>query len=72
MGWITQPYYDKGLAEGEVKGEAKLLILLLEKRFGPIPTVLRDRIFGANVTSIEAWVERVLDATDLQSIFDPN
>src|SRR6185312_12299089 len=20
MGWITQPYYDKGLAEGEAKG----------------------------------------------------
>lgn len=72
MGWLTQPYYDKGLAEGEAKGEAKVFILLLEKRFGPIPTPLRERIFGANVGSIEAWVERAFDAPDLQSIFDPN
>jgi predicted transposase YdaD len=80
MGWITQPYYDKGLAEGEArgeargeaKGEAKVFILLLEKRFGPIPAPLRDRIFGADVGSIEAWIERAFDAPDLQSIFDPN
>ena len=72
MGWMTQPYYDKGLAEGEAKGEAKIFVRLLEKRFGPIPTPLRERIFGSNVGSIEAWVERAFDAPDLQSIFDPN
>ena len=76
MGWITQPYYEKGLAEGEARGEAmgeaKVFIRLLEKRFGPIPTSLRERIFGANVGSIEAWVERAFDAPDLQSIFESN
>jgi predicted transposase/invertase (TIGR01784 family) len=78
MGWFSQPYYEKGLAEGEVKGEvkgeargeAKILARLLEKRFGVVPSLLRERIFSANVGQIEAWVERAFDAPDLQSIFD--
>ena len=72
MGWITQPYYEKGLAEGEAKGEAKLFTLLLEKRFGAIPAPIRQRIFEADVGSIEAWVKRVFDAPNLNSVFDPN
>jgi hypothetical protein len=70
MGWISQPYYEKGLAEGEAKGEAKILTRLLEKRFGVVPAALRQRIFAADVSSIDVWVERVFDAHDLQSIFD--
>jgi hypothetical protein len=72
MGWLTQPYYEKGRAEGEAKGEAKILTRLLEKRFGAIPAPLHQRIFAADVGSIEAWVERAFDAPDLQSIFEPN
>ena len=68
MGWITQPFYDKGKAEGE----AKVLAQLLEKRFGAIPASLRQRIFAADVTSIETWVERAFDAPDLQSVFESN
>jgi hypothetical protein len=76
MGWITQPYYEKGLAEGEVKGEvkgeAKLLTRLLEHRFGVIPAALRQRIFDADVDSIDAWAKRILDASSLESIFESN
>ena len=80
MGWLTQPYYDQGKAEGraegraegETKGEAKILARLLEKRFGVIPAPVRQRIFAADAGCIEAWVERVFDAPDLQSIFDSN
>jgi predicted transposase YdaD len=68
MGWLTQPYYDKGKAEGE----AKILTRLLERRFGTLPDPLRQRIFAADAGSIETWVERALDAPDLQSIFDSN
>lgn len=67
-----QPYYEKGLAEGRGEGEAKLLTRLLEKRFGVLPASLRQRIFAADVSALDAWAERFLDARDLQSIFDPN
>lgn len=72
MGWLTQPYYDKGKAEGEATGEAKILTRLLERRFGTLPDPLRQRIFAADVGSIETWVDRAFDAPDLQSIFDAN
>lgn len=76
MGWLTQPYYEKGKAEGvtegEARGEAKVLTLLLEKRFGVVPPLLRERIFAAGVGQIEAWVKRAFDAPDLNAIFDIN
>jgi len=76
MGCLTQPYYDQGKAEGKaegrVEGEANILARLLERRFGTLPDPLRQRIFTADVGSIEAWVERAFDAPDLQSIFDSN
>ena len=66
MGWLTQPHYEKGKAEGE----AKILARLLERRFGPLTDSLRQHIFAADAGSIEAWVERAFDAPDLPSIFD--
>jgi hypothetical protein len=68
MGWFSQPYYDQGMAEGE----AKIFVRLLERRFGALPTALRQRIVTSSAESIEAWVERAFDAPDLQSIFDSN
>jgi predicted transposase/invertase (TIGR01784 family) len=80
MGWFSQPYYDKGKAagkeegkaEGLAEGEAKILAHLLEKRFGALPGSLHQRIFTADTATLETWVERVLDAPDLQSVFTPN
>ena len=72
MGWITQPYYDKGKAEGRAEGEAKLLSRFLEKRFGVVPSTLRDRLYAADVNTIEKWAERAFDAPDLQSVFESN
>jgi len=84
MGWLTQPYYDKGLADGEARGRAKwlaegealgkasLLTRVLEKRFGALPADVEDRIFTADVRCLENWVERAIDAPDLQSVFESN
>jgi hypothetical protein len=80
MGWFSQPYYDEGLAEGEARGEtrgeakgkAKLLTRFLERRFGDVPSYVRERISAANVESIDVWVERAFDAPDLHSIFNSN
>ena len=72
MGWFSQPYYDQGLVEGEARGKAKMFARLLEKRFGAIPSPLRERIFAADTSALEAWSERLFDARDLQSVFDSN
>jgi len=72
MGCITQPFYDRGMAEGKVEGEARILSRLLERRFGVVPEHLRQRIFAADVHTIESWVERAFDAPDLNSVFESN
>jgi hypothetical protein len=88
MGWLTQPYYEtgyekgkaqgeaegeaKGEARGEARGEAKVLTRLLERRFGSVPLSIRERIFAADIGTIEAWVDRAFDAPNLQSVFEPS
>jgi predicted transposase YdaD len=84
MGWLTQPYFDKGKAEGRAEGrnegrvegraegEARVLVRLIEKRFGVVSPQLRERILAADVATVEKWVERLFDAPDLQSVFGSN
>jgi predicted transposase YdaD len=76
MGRWTQTYFDQGKAEGLTQGctegGAKVLVRLIEKRFGVVSPQLRQRIFSADVATLEAWVERVFDAPDLQSVFESN
>jgi hypothetical protein len=66
----------KGFAKGKAVGEARviatILTRLLVQRFGAIPGPVRQLIFSADAECIEAWVERGLDAPDLQSVFDSN
>jgi Domain of unknown function (DUF4351) len=77
MGWLTQPYFEQGMqqglaagrAEGHAEGQAKSLVRLLEKRFGQLPAQLRERVFSADVQSLDTWFERAIDAADLQSVF---
>ena len=77
MGWFSQTQRDKcraegiaeGIAQGEARGGAKMLRRLLEKRFGALPQSVQQQIATADVVSIEAWVDRVLDAPDLRSVF---
>jgi hypothetical protein len=84
MGWLTQPYFDKGKAEGRAEGrnegrvegraegEARVLVRLIEKRFGVLSPQLRERILAADLATVEEWVERLFDAPDLQSVFGSN
>src|SRR5262249_1334059 len=77
MGHFTQEFFAEGeakglatgLARGRTEGEAHALIRLLEKRFGPVPPDLRERIFAADAPCIEAWIDRALDVHDVRSVF---
>jgi flagellar biosynthesis/type III secretory pathway protein FliH len=87
MGWITQPYVEKamaqgiaqgmaqglaeGKAQGRAEGEANSLLRLLEKRFGAIPIHTKQRIFAADLASIQEWSDRAIDAPDVDSVLAP-
>ena len=59
----------RGLAEGEARGEAKSLMRLLVKRFGPLPEPVVEQIAAGSIEELDRWVDRVLDATDLDAVF---
>ena len=59
----------EGEARGEARGEAKLLRKQLIRRFGAVPEWAEVRLAVAAPAQLEAWGERVLDATTLEEIF---
>ena len=69
MGKMIENLIAEGRVEGQVEGEAKSLTRLLEHRFGPLPAAVRSRIDGADLTQLDAWIDRVLDAKSLDAMF---
>lgn len=59
----------KGEQEGEQKGEAKMLTRQLQRRFGVVPEWASEKIAKADVSSLEEWGLRVLDASTLDGVF---
>jgi hypothetical protein len=71
MGHFSEQFVEQGRAEGRAEGEARALVRLLEKRFGPMPSDLRQRVFASGVTTIETWLDRALEAPELLRVFEP-
>jgi hypothetical protein len=47
----------------------RFLTRLLERRFGPLPEVIRERIDDASVEEMENWAIRALNGQSLEDIF---
>ncbi|WP_323000259.1 DUF4351 domain-containing protein [Castellaniella sp.] len=58
-----------GIAKGEQKGQADLLLRQVQRRFGPISDDLTQRIRKAKALQLETWSLNILDATDLDDVF---
>ncbi|MGB3274662.1 MAG: DUF4351 domain-containing protein [Castellaniella sp.] len=59
----------RGHAEGLVKGKVETLLLLLQRRFGPMDTETTKRIQSAKPAKLETWSLNILDATTLEDVF---
>jgi flagellar biosynthesis/type III secretory pathway protein FliH len=55
----------QGLQQGWQQGEAKALLRLLEKRFGPVDQATRDRIAAADADLLLEWIDRFPTAESL-------
>ncbi|MDR1935115.1 MAG: DUF4351 domain-containing protein [Candidatus Accumulibacter sp.] len=42
----------------------------LERRFGPLPPAVTERLAGATPAELEGWCEAVLMAPSLEAIFE--
>ncbi|MGZ8217391.1 DUF2887 domain-containing protein [Methylomagnum sp.] len=60
----------RGEAKGAAKGEAALLCRLLERKFGPLPATVTQRLASADAETLLIWGERVLDAQRLDDIWN--
>ena len=65
----AQQHEQRGKLEGEQTGEARLLLRLLTRRFGPLPADCVARIQAASSGQLEQWSDRVLDAHSLTEVF---
>ena len=61
---------EKGVLQGVVQGESKLLRRLLKQRFGTLPAWVLDKISHATEYDLERWSDGVLSAPSLEAIFD--
>ena len=60
---------EKGIQKGVLQGEALALQRFLAKRFGPVPADTLQLISSANLTQLETWLDRVVDAPSLDDVF---
>ncbi|MEO5351182.1 MAG: Rpn family recombination-promoting nuclease/putative transposase [Magnetococcus sp. YQC-3] len=62
-----------GEQKGEKKGEAKMLTRQLQRRFGDLPPWASQKIADAELSTLEEWSLRILDAKTLESVLaDPS
>lgn len=66
----TEQWKQQGKIEGKIEGEAALLERLITRRFGPPSTAVLERIRGARIEQLEHWGDRILDAPNLEAVFD--
>ena len=60
---------ERGKERGEAAGEARLFTRRLERRFGPLPVAITQRIAAATRQQIEAWDDREPNSAELNDVF---
>jgi hypothetical protein len=69
-----QEGHDKGLREGHDKGlregQVRVLVRLLELKFGTLSPSARRRVEHATLPTLSRWAERVLTAKSVRQVLD--
>lgn len=60
----------EGMRQGMREGEARLLLRVLASRFGDLPQSVQLRVRNAEVSQLERWSDRLLDARTLEDLFE--
>ncbi|MBF0605233.1 MAG: Rpn family recombination-promoting nuclease/putative transposase [Nitrospirae bacterium] len=66
---VRQEGIQIGEQKGEQKGEAKMLTRQLQRRFGIVPEWANEKITKADLSSLEEWSLRFVDAQSLEDVF---
>jgi hypothetical protein len=67
---FSHPFVDRFLAEGEAKGEARMVLRVLAARGLQLPDEVRERVLSCTDTAqLEAWGDRAATADTLDDVF---
>jgi hypothetical protein len=66
---FARKYFGQGRDEGRAEGKASMLLRLLHRRFRSVPEAVEQRVLQSEVACLDAWAERVLDATTMDEVF---
>jgi hypothetical protein len=66
---LREESWQEGWQKGLQQGEARALLRLLEKHFGPVDPGTRDRIAAADADLLLEWIDRSLTAESLADVF---
>ncbi len=56
--------------KGEKRGKVEFLIMLLEQKFGPLPTPIQERIHRANSNQLRVWGKRIFEVSNMLDLFE--
>ncbi len=59
----------EGISEGEARGEAKSLMRLLVKRFGPLPEAVVSQIAAGSIEELDRWFDAAITAFSVEAVF---
>jgi len=63
-------FIDRWLAEGEAKGEARMILRVLSARGLHVPAEIRRRVLSCGDTSqLETWGDRAATAASIEEVF---
>lgn len=69
---IRREGFERGVLEGETRGEARAqvetLLSLMARRFGPLASPVTARVRSASPAEVERWLGRILDADGIDSL----
>lgn len=66
---MTMTLAEELIAEGRVDGQRKMLLKLLQRRFGQVPAAITERVEAATIEQLDVWATRILDARSLDEMF---
>ena len=66
---MENAFFRDVFVKGQQEEAAKLLLRQLSRRFDTVPTWAREKIATADLTSLEEWSLRILDAKTLDDLF---
>jgi hypothetical protein len=58
----------QGISQGMARGKADLLLRLMRRRFGALPSAVEQRVLSAEADDPDLWGESVLDARTVDDV----